>query len=129
MAQATLTRVLNDIQTLEAEELQMVEKAIRARQPESHGAGRYLSLTAGQIEAANTLLRETIVTLPHATGADNDRIDMDDTAARIVFSEQLRHPRLMQELVPYPWMRSHPGCWWPQHSAPHGLYPQEHDQS
>ena len=77
MAQATLTRVLDDIQTLEPEELQMVEKAIRARQPESHAAGTYPSLTAGQIEAANALLRETIITLPHATGADNDSIDAD----------------------------------------------------
>ena len=35
------------------------------------------TLTPEQTEAANARLRETIVTLPYATGVDNESIDAD----------------------------------------------------
>jgi hypothetical protein len=77
MAQATLNRVLDDIKTLDPEELQMVEQAVRARLPESRHTGQHRTLTPQQIEAANELLRDTIVTLPQSMGVDNESIDAD----------------------------------------------------
>jgi hypothetical protein len=76
MAQAILSRVLDDIKTLEPGELLQVEEAIRARMPEQNSAF-HPALTSEQIKAANALLRKTIVRLPHATGDDNDSIDAD----------------------------------------------------
>lgn len=75
MAQAILARMLNDIQTLEPDELQLLELAIRARLPQQNGEIAYA--TPEQIEAANAMLRETFVTLPYVTGADNESIDAD----------------------------------------------------
>ena len=77
MAQAILSRVLDDINYLDAGELLKVEQAIRARMPEQNAVVPSPTLTPDQIEAANALLRATIVTLPHATGADNDSINAD----------------------------------------------------
>jgi len=76
MAQAILNRVLDDIKSLEPGELRKVEEAIRARMPEQNPAFP-TDPTTEQIEAANALLRQTIVTLPHLTGANNDSIDAD----------------------------------------------------
>jgi hypothetical protein len=76
MAQAILNRILDDIKTLDPGELLRVEQAIRAQMP-PQTAPVYPELTPEQIEAANALLRETIVTLSYATGADNDSIDAD----------------------------------------------------
>lgn len=76
MAQAVLNRILDDIKTLDPGELRKVEQAIRAQIPEQTGPV-YPNLTSEQIEAANALLRETIVTLSYATGADNESIDAD----------------------------------------------------
>ena len=77
MAQAILNRVLDDIKALNPQELQMVELAVRARLPAQHHMAASPVLTPEQIEEANALLRETIVMLPHATGADNESIDAD----------------------------------------------------
>jgi hypothetical protein len=76
MAQAILSRVLDDIKTLDPGELMTVEQAIRAQMP-PQTASVYPELTLKQIEAANALLRETIVALSYATGADNESIDAD----------------------------------------------------
>jgi hypothetical protein len=76
MAQATLNRILDDIKTLDPEELRKVEQAIHARMPAPNALSS-TEPTLEQIEAANALLRETIVTLSYATGADNDSIDAD----------------------------------------------------
>ena len=76
MAQAILSRVLDDIKTLDPGELLKVEQAIRARMPEQT-VPSFPALTPEQVEAANALLRTTIVTLPHAVGANNDSIDAD----------------------------------------------------
>ena len=76
MAQATLNRILDDIKTLDSEELLKVEQAIQARIP-TQNAPSYQEPTLEQIEAANALLRETMVTLSYATSADNEGIDAD----------------------------------------------------
>jgi type VI protein secretion system component VasK len=76
MAQAILNRILDDIKTLDSGELLTVEQAIRA-QMRPQTAPVYPELTPEQIEAANALLRETIITLSYTTGADNDSIDAD----------------------------------------------------
>ena len=77
MARATLNRVLDDIKTLNPEELQMVDQAVRTILPEAQCTGTFRKLAPEQIEAANALLRETIVTLPYVMGADNESIDAD----------------------------------------------------
>lgn len=77
MAQATLHRVLDDLKTLEPEELQMVEQALRSRLPDPRPSIHNPPLTPEQIEAANALLRETIVMLPQSMGVDNASIDAD----------------------------------------------------
>ena len=77
MAQATLKRVLDDIETLDTEELQKVDQAIRARLPQQPGETTFTPPTPERIESANALLRNTVVTLGHATGADNESIDAD----------------------------------------------------
>ena len=76
MAQAILNRVLDDIKTLDTVELLKVEQAIRSQLPEPYTPVNP-EVTPEQIEAANALLRNTIITLSHATGADNERIDAD----------------------------------------------------
>jgi len=76
MAQAILSRVLDDIKILAPDELRQVEEAIRARMPGQHIAAS-TTISPEQIKAANALLRSTIVTLPNPTGADNDSIDAD----------------------------------------------------
>ena len=77
MANATLTRVLDDIKSLETEELRLVEQAIRERRPQPSSPDCPTAPTREQIDAANADLRNTIVTLPHTVGADNESIDRD----------------------------------------------------
>jgi hypothetical protein len=72
-----LTRVLEDIKYLGAEELQAVDRAIRARQPQLNNVDGSPSFIQEQINAANAALRETIVTLPITGGTDNESIDAD----------------------------------------------------
>lgn len=77
MAQVTLNRVLDDIKNLDPDELHKVENAIRARLPVQISKIASPRLTPVQIEVANVLLRETIVTLPVPMGTDNESIDAD----------------------------------------------------
>ena len=77
MAQTMLNRVLEEIQQLDSEDLLQVEQAIRVRLSPSDGSSPKLMPTAEEIMAANTLLRETIVTVNRATGVDNESIDTD----------------------------------------------------
>ncbi len=77
MARATLTRVLSDLETLEPDELQIVDDAIHAKLPGGDNKVTSDTPTVEQIQAANALLRQAIVALPFAIGTDNKTIDAD----------------------------------------------------
>ena len=77
MRQATLSRVLDDIRMLRPDELQKVAHAIHARLSGKNDVSAPGAATQEQIDAAEALLRKTIVTLPYATGAENESIDAD----------------------------------------------------
>ncbi len=91
MGQAILKRVLDDIKTLELEELQTVEDAIRARLPEQISMVKSSKLSRAHIQAANCQLRETIVKLSVPMGTDNDGIDAD------LASEYTDNHRLLEQ--------------------------------
>ena len=75
MAAVILERILHDLPNLDLGELRVVEQAIHAQRSSEYANDS--RPTPAEIEAANALLWETIVTLPTPTGEDNEQIDAD----------------------------------------------------